>query len=72
MGRSSTEYSLSLNKILLVLHHDSVADPGYPRGGCQLLRECANLLFCKILAENCKKMIEFRPRGDARPLYSPV
>ena len=45
-----------------------VADPVFPRGGSQLPKGCANLLFGRFFAENCMKMKEIRLRGDVRPL----
>ena len=50
-----------------------MADPGclifqwrvqdFPEGNTNSRRGCANLLFFKIVAENCMKMKEFRQRG---------
>ena len=34
----------------------SVADPGFPRGGAN----CRNLLFCKIVADNCMMVLVTR------------
>ena len=40
-----------------------MADPGFSRGGANSQGWCSNLLFCKMLAENCMKMKEFRSPG---------
>ena len=45
-----------------------VADPG---GGGNSQSGCANLLFCKFVAENCMKMKEFGPRGGHASLTTP-
>ena len=46
------------------LQLESVADPGFPRGGG------ANLLFDQKFPKNCMKMKEFGPGGGAPPLRS--
>ena len=38
-------------------------------GGTNSQRGCANLLFCKFLAENCIKMKEFGPQGRGALLW---
>ena len=43
----------------------SVADPGFPRGGC------ANLLFLPIFPKNCMKLKKFGPRGGGRASLVP-
>ena len=48
--------TLSINKLLVV------ANPGFPGG--------TNLLFSKIVAQNCMKMKEFGP-GTVRPWHPP-
>ena len=49
------------NFILIML---PVADPGFSPGGAPTPKLG---LFCKFFAENCMKMKEFGPRGEARP-----
>ena len=53
---------------------ETVADPGFPRGGganCQ--RGGANLLFWSIFPENCMNMKEFGPRGGGvHPWHLPL
>ena len=46
----------------------AVADLGC-HGGINSLGGCANLLFCKMCAENCMNMKEFGPGGGARPWH---
>ena len=45
----------------------SVRDPGFPRRGRQPLTVGPKKLLGKIFAENCMKMKEFAPKGDATP-----
>ena len=42
-----------------------MVDPGFPRGGANSRRGCANLLFCKFFAKIYRKMKDFGPRGGA-------
>ena len=62
---------VSLFKFVTVAHPPKsctpVADPGFPGGEHQLRRGCANLLFCKIFAENCMTKKEFGPGEGPRP-----
>ena len=51
---------------------NTVADPGFPKGGGrQLLKGCANLLSCKKFAENYMKSKEFGPRVESAALVPP-
>ena len=51
---------------------NSVADPGFPRGGCANPQGGgANLLFGHNCPENCMKMKEFGPRGGRASLVPP-
>ena len=41
-------------------------------GGANSQSGCANLLFCKFVAENCMKMKEFEPREGHASLTTPL
>ena len=65
-----------MHSLLTMLNHvsDSVADPGFPRGGgANSQGGGANVLFGQKIPENCMKMKEFGPGGeDARPWRLPL
>ena len=66
MGAGGTTYggaTLSLS-IFLIFTQFSVADPGFPRRGRQLLNWGKNILFHKISTEKDKKMKEIGPGGS--------
>ena len=53
--------------------NDSVADPGFPRGGGANPQGWGtNLLFGQKFPENCMKMKEFGPRRGARVPGTPL
>ena len=49
-------------------NHKAIAEPGFPRGGCDPQRGDANL-FGKIFTENSMKMREIGPRAGAHPQH---
>ena len=51
--------------IFIVKVSISVADPGFPRGGCGNCKGGdANLLFLPIFPQNCMKLKKFGPGGS--------
>ena len=46
-----------------------MADVRFPRAESTPEEDSANLLFCKMCAENCMNMKEFGPGGGARPWH---
>ena len=45
----------------------------FPKKGANSQSGCANLLFCKFFAENCRKMKEFGPEARVpEPPHPPI
>ena len=51
---------------------NTVADPGFPRGGGATLKGGRQPIIWSIFAENCMKMKKFWARGGARPSRPPL